>query len=80
MSYYTALSLVTMGDATTIPAPPDQQLQVTGIPAGHWINFVTWAKDGRTIAFTTRSAGERVGAWGVRARERGCPTLIALRV
>lgn len=57
MSYYTGLSLVTMGPGTTIPAPPDQQLQVTGIPAGLWINFVTWAKDGNTIAFTTRSAG-----------------------
>ena len=57
MSYYTGLSLVSMREGVTIPAPADQQLQVTGIPAGHWINYVTWAKDGRTIAFTTRSAG-----------------------
>lgn len=57
MSYYTALSLVAMGPETSIPAPPEQQLQVTGIPAGLWINFVTWAKDGKSIAFTTRSAG-----------------------
>ena len=57
MSYYTDLALVSMLDDTIIPAPPDQQLPITGIPAGHWINFVTWARDGVHLAFTLRSAG-----------------------
>lgn len=57
MSYYTALSLVSMQEGVTIPAPADQQRQITGIPEGQWINYVTWAKNGKTIAFTTRSAG-----------------------
>lgn len=46
-----------MQEGVTIPAPADQQRQVTGIPEGQWINYVTWAKSGKTIAFTTRSAG-----------------------
>ena len=57
MSYYTDLALVSMLEDTVIPAPPEHQLPITGIPDGHWINFVTWARDGTHLAFTLRSAG-----------------------
>ena len=57
MSYYTSLALVSMADDTIIPAPPEQQLPISGIAPGHWINFVTWSHDGATLAFTLRSAG-----------------------
>ncbi len=57
MSHYTSLALVSMADDTIIPAPPEQQLRISGIAPGHWINFVTWSHDGATLAFTLRSAG-----------------------
>ena len=57
MSHYTSLALVSMLEDTIIPAPPEQQLPISGIAPGHWINFVTWSHDGATLAFTLRSAG-----------------------
>ena len=57
MSHYTSLALVSMLEDTVIPAPPEQQLPISGIAPGHWINFVTWSHDGATLAFTLRSAG-----------------------
>ena len=63
MSYYTSLALVSMLDDTIIPAPPEQQLPISGIAPGHWINFVTWSHDGATLAFTLRSAGVYQYTW-----------------
>ena len=65
MSYYTSLALVSMLEDTIIPAPPEHQLPITGITPGHWINFVTWSRDGATLAFTLRSAGVQQLGWRV---------------
>jgi len=70
MSHYTSLALVSMADDTVIPAPPEQQLPISGIAPGHWINFVTWSHDGTTLAFTLRSAG----AQGHHAAAQFSPT------
>lgn len=55
MSYYTGLSIVPSD--TLVPAPPEAMMEVTGYPAGAWLNYVTWSPDGTYIAFTTRSPG-----------------------
>ena len=58
MSHYTGLSLAQMTDSLVLPAPLEDTLPITGLPEGMWINLVSWAQDGRHIAFTVRSSGE----------------------
>ena len=58
MSYYTQLALIKVTDDITIPVPPEQQLVITGVPPGRWLNFPSWSRDGTKFAFTVRSAGE----------------------
>ncbi len=58
MSHYTGLSLVRMSDSLVLPAPLEDTLQISGLPPGMWINLVSWAQDGRHVAFTVRSPGE----------------------
>jgi Tol biopolymer transport system component len=60
MSYYTGLSIVPSD--VLVPAPPEAMMEVTGYPAGAWLNYVTWSPDGSYIAFTTRSPGMWTGA------------------
>ena len=62
MSHYTGLSLAQMTDSLVLPAPLEATLPITGFPQGMWINLVSWAQDGRHIAFTVRSPGEAGGS------------------
>jgi hypothetical protein len=58
MTYYTALAVAPFADDLMLPIREGVARQISGIPEGMWINYVTWAPDGKTIAFTLRSAGD----------------------
>ena len=57
MSYYLAGRYVPFTDDVSIPLDEGHGQPITGIPAGYWINYVTWSPEGTHIAFTLRSAG-----------------------
>jgi len=70
MGHYTALSVVKLGEGVVVPAAEAKKLgmnssavevEVTGLPEGCGINFVTWATDGKRIAFTVRAVDDGVG-------------------
>lgn len=59
MSHYTRLSIVSLAPGVTLPAPDSAaSIDVTGVPAGCAINFVTWSRDGATLAFTVRATDD----------------------
>ena len=70
MGRYTGLSVVQLGDGVVVPAaearklgmPSAVEVPVKGLPEGCGINFVTWAKDGKRIAFTVRAVDDGVVA------------------
>ncbi len=53
MGYNTALELAPL-PAGGVPGTPRP---VTGIPAGAWLNFVSWSPNGSRLAFTVRGSG-----------------------
>ena len=69
MGHYTGLSVVRLGDGVVVPAaearklglPSAVEIPVTGLPDGCGINFVTWSRDGKRIAFTVRAVDDGVG-------------------
>ena len=68
MGHYTGLSVVQLGEGVVVPAaearklglPSAVEVAVTGLPEGCGINFVTWAHDGKRIAFTVRAVDDGV--------------------
>jgi dipeptidyl aminopeptidase/acylaminoacyl peptidase len=60
-SYYTSMTIAPFSEALVLPLrgkPPGAgTVPITGIPAGMWINYASWAPDGAALAFTLRSAG-----------------------
>ena len=81
MGHYTGLSVVQLGDGVVVPAaearklgmPSAVEVAVTGLPEGSGINFVTWARDGKRIAFTVRAVDDGDGAEG-SAVGKGSPS------
>lgn len=69
MGHYTGLSVVQLGEGVVVPAaearklglPSAVEVPVTGLPEGCGINFVTWSRDGKRIAFTVRAVDDGVG-------------------
>ena len=53
MGYNTALEVAPLpvGQQPGVPRP------ITGIPAGAWLNFVSWSPSGSRLAFTVRGSG-----------------------
>ena len=68
MGHYTGRSVVRLGDGVVVPAaearrlgmPSAVEVPVTGLPEGSGINFVTWSRDGKRIAFTVRAVDDGV--------------------
>lgn len=54
---YTGLGLLDLTDTVMLPAPARDETRITGYPEGFWLNYVTWSKDSRHIAFAVRSPG-----------------------
>lgn len=40
-----------------VPAPVELTRPITGFPVGSWLNYVSWSRDSKHIAFTVRSPG-----------------------
>jgi hypothetical protein len=53
MGFNTALEVAPLpvGQQPGVPRP------ITGIPAGSWLNFVSWSPSGSRLAFTVRGSG-----------------------
>ena len=54
MGYNTALAVAPL----RLGEPPGPPRFITGIPAGTWLNYVSWSPSGGHIAFTVRGSGE----------------------
>jgi hypothetical protein len=53
MGYNTALELAPLPPG----GPPGPARRIEGVPAGAWINFVSWSPNGKRVAFTVRGSG-----------------------
>ena len=51
------LGVLDFTDDLVLPAPAQTELKITGYPEGWWLNYVTWSKDSRQLAFSVRCPG-----------------------
>ena len=56
--FHAGLGLLDLTDTVMLPAPAHEETRITGYPEGRWLNYVTWSKDSRHIAFAVRSPGK----------------------
>jgi hypothetical protein len=57
MSYYTGLAIGRFDDELTLPMADGHAMPITGIPADHGINEVSWSRNGKHVAFAARHLG-----------------------